>query len=351
VEALDLKIFNGRRVLVTGHTGFKGAWLSLWLLRLGARVTGIALPPDGERNLWRDLRLDDQVRSIEHDIRDADGLASMMKSDRPEIVFHLAAQSLVRRGYDEPRETFETNVTGTLNVLQAAHACDARAAIVVTSDKCYAHSGVHAERFREDDALGGDDPYSASKACAEIVTGSFRSSYAMRAGMILASARAGNVIGGGDWSADRLVPDVMRASIAKSVVDVRNPASIRPWQHVLESLQGYLCIGARALNGDEAVARAWNFGPDSDDEIPVSSMLALLAQYVPFRWKHVPASDGKGEAQTLRLDSSLARAELAWKPKYRVEQAVQMTAAWYQRALTGEDAASITREQIDAYAA
>lgn len=351
MEALDLSIFRGRRILVTGHTGFKGAWLTLWLTQLGAHVTGIALPPQEDRALFSVLRLEELCDSVMLDIRDGEALRRAVREAHCEVVFHLAAQSLVRRGYDEPVLTFETNVGGTVNILDAARdANDVSAVLVVTTDKCYAHDYGITRPFREHDPLGGRDPYSASKACAEIATAAFRASYAHDA-MIVMSARAGNVIGGGDWAPDRLVPDVIRASIARKPVDIRCPDAVRPWQHVLECIQGYLRLGARALRGDRDVAKAWNFGPDAGGEVPVRRVLELLHQSISFEWRYLEPPQHLHEAEVLRLDSSMARNELGWTPRYNVEEAIALTGEWYTRVLAGEDARIITSAQLRAYAA
>lgn len=339
-------------MLITGHTGFKGAWLAFWLNRIGATVTGVALAPEGERNLYKALGLADAFDSVEQDIRDREQLCRIVDRARPDLILHLAAQSLVRRGYQRPVETFETNVTGTANVLEAARRCEfVRGILIVTSDKCYAQNGTASRAFTEADPLGGHDPYSASKACAEIVTTAFRDSYAAERGLVVMTARAGNVVGGGDWSEDRLVPDAVRAAIASHRLEVRFPDAIRPWQHVLESLQGYLRLSLKALSGDMNVAQAWNFGPDRRDEASVRDVVALLQRDMPIEWVHVPAPSHLHEAAVLRIDATKARTQLGWTPKYNVEQTMELTAQWYRRVLDGENASLVTAEQLERYAA
>ena len=335
--------FSGRRVFVTGHTGFKGAWLTSWLLRLGAEVTGYALPPATDPSLFDALGLAADVRHVVADVRDHGRLAQDLAASRPSVVFHLAAQPLVRLSYAAPHETFETNVMGTVDVLEAARACDSVAAVVVvTSDKCYdnAESG-HA--FREGDSLGGRDPYSASKGCAELVTASYRASFFDADGPVgVASVRAGNVIGGGDWAPDRIIPDCVRALAAGDPVVVRNPDAVRPWQHVLEPLAGYLSLAARLVHEGAGFAGAWNFGPAGDDASrPVRWVVErFLSEWGTGSWS--TPEDGAGqphEARLLALDSSKARERLAWAPVWDAPAAVRHTAVWYREYYRRPDAA------------
>ncbi len=321
-----------RRVFVTGHTGFKGAWLAEWLDSLGAQVTGYALDPPTEPNLFDALDLGSRVRHVVADVRDHDRLAAEVQAAQPSVIFHLAARALVRRAYEEPRETFETNVMGTVNVLEAARACPSvRAVVVVTSDKCYDNPETdHA--FRETDPMGGRDPYAASKGAAELVTAAYRASF-FADGAAIASVRAGNVIGGGDWAPDRIVPDSVRALVAGEPIVVRNPEAIRPWQHVLEPLSGYLRLGALLLDDGHRYEGAWNFGPTEDraDE-PVRWVVErFLAEWGSGSWTTpVDPSGQPHEAQRLSLDSTKAREQLGWAPVWDAETAVRRTASWYR---------------------
>jgi CDP-glucose 4,6-dehydratase len=340
--------YQGRRVLVTGHTGFKGSWLALWLSEMGARVSGVALNPPTKPNHWELLGLSIDDRRA--DIRDTPAIRSIVEATEPEIIFHLAAQPLVRRSYQDPIETWSTNVVGAANVLDAArNAPSVRAIVVVTSDKCYQNDG-RIGPYRETDRLGGYDPYSASKAATELVATSYRRSYfGANDGPLLATARAGNVIGGGDWAADRLIPDLVRAVTGDASLAVRFPAATRPWQHVLECLAGYLLLGERLLAGERAFADAWNFGPDSDEMLTVSGMLERAQQYLPrARW-HVDQAKAPHEAATLALDSRKAKRLLGWRCLWPLETALAETITWY-RAYLG-DARVATREQLARYIA
>lgn len=340
--------YRGRRVLLTGHTGFKGSWLALWLSELGAEVTGIALAPETTPNHWSLLGLDMPSRNL--DIRDADALAAAVAAARPDIVFHLAAQPLVRRSYRDPLETWSTNVMGTANLLEACRRCDnVRAIVAVTTDKCY-ENREWPWGYRENDALGGYDPYSASKAGAELVAASYRQAFFHGPDApLLATARAGNVIGGGDWSEDRLLPDLVRALAAGQSLEIRSPAATRPWQHVLESLCGYLLLGQRLLAGDAACAAAWNFGPDTEGNRSVADVLDRLQAHWPqMRW-HVTAQKQPHEATLLYLDSAKARSQLAWRPVWALDEALAATAEWYRAWL--EHGRIDSRQQIAAYVA
>jgi CDP-glucose 4,6-dehydratase len=350
-------------VLVTGHTGFKGAWLSLWLQRLGAEVSGIAPAPPTRPSLYELARVGAGMEQ-EHaaDIRDAAAVRQALASARPEIVLHLAAQPFVRRSLAEPAGTFEVNVLGTVNVLDAVRASGAgvRAVVAVTSDKCYANpsaaegaAGEDAEpkRFVEDDALGGSDPYSSSKACAELVVAAYRSSYFSAEGEAsVASARAGNVIGGGDWGEDRLIADVVRAVDAGEAVRVRNPGAVRPWQHVLNPLSGYLLLAQECARSATA-ARAWNFGPRAHDERPVSFVLDRLRELWrgEFRWE-LDAGDHPREARRLALNSSAAERGLSWRPRWSLDEALAKVVEWHDAQRSGADLRKVTLGQIDAFA-
>ena len=350
--------YAGRRVLVTGHTGFKGSWLCEWLLSLGAEVHGVALAPE-EPSLFNALGLERRMRHRILDIRDAAALREHVTALRPEFIFHLAAQPLVRLSYAEPITTFATNVQGTAHLLDAVRTGDFPCTVVVvTSDKCYANDG-QARAFRESDPLGGHDPYSASKAGAEIVTASYRNSFFARDTRVaLASARAGNVIGGGDWAADRIVPDAVRALAAGQPVPVRNPAFTRPWQHVLEPLGGYLVLGAKLEaarhSGDPAglaaLAGAFNFGPEPAANRTVRELVEEILAHWPGEWEQAAQEAHLPEAPLLSLDISKASEVLDWRPHWNFSQTVMETAAWYRGVHQGGDAVALTRGQIAAYA-
>ncbi len=323
--------YAGRRVLVTGHTGFKGAWLVEWLLRLGADVTGYALEPPTTPSLFEACGLGGRLHHVVADVRDRDRLAAEMAAARPSVVFHLAAQAIVRTAYARPRETFETNVMGTVNLLEAARPCDSvEAVVIVTSDKSYQNLEVR-RPFRETDAMGGRDPYSASKGATELVVDAYRQSY-FAEGAAVASVRAGNVIGPGDWAADRIVPDIVRAVTAGEPVVVRNPDAVRPWQHVLEPLSGYLWLGARLLRDGHDFAGAWNFGPsDAGGDRTVRWLVEeFLDAWGVGEWVAPPiAAPQPHEAHHLALDISKARDRLGWAPVWDAAEAVRRTAAWY----------------------
>ncbi|HEY2180631.1 MAG TPA: CDP-glucose 4,6-dehydratase [Solirubrobacteraceae bacterium] len=347
---VDPGFWRGRRVLVTGHTGFKGAWLVLWLQSLGARVSGFAVRRADAPSLYELARVDDAVKSIDGDVRDSESTADALATSRPEVVIHLAAQALVRRSFAQPRETFEANVMGTVNVLDAVRRApgDVRAVVVVTSDKCYENRGWE-WGYREDEPMGGSDPYSSSKACAELVTSAFRSSFfADPDGPRVATARAGNVIGGGDWGEDRLVPDIVRAAVAGEELLVRNPSSIRPWQHVLNPLSGYLVL-AQALCRSAECAGAWNFGPAEEDARSVGWLVERLAALWPqgMRWR-VDDAAHPPEARYLKLDSSRARARLGWRPLVGIDDALTSIVEWHHALSQNADMREVTVRQIEA---
>lgn len=345
---VDGSFWRNRRVLVTGHTGFKGAWLTLWLVRLGARVSGISLPPHAQPNLFSLTHLDRNVESRLLDVRDRAAAIDAIRELRPEIVVHMAAQTLVRRSVRDPYETFGTNVVGLVNVLDGALALsEPPALLIVTSDKVYARA--HDEyALREEDPLGGDDPYSASKACAEIVSASYRVSYGAKRSLLLCTARAGNVIGGGDWSEDRLIPDLVRAIERDDVPVLRNPESTRPWQHALDALYGYLLLTQRLCAGDIEQG-AWNFGP-SERVLPTVAEIAqrFLAFFGKTQWRRTPDRDTI-ERPTLRVDSQKARTILGWRSRLSIDEAISWSAQWYAQRLNGREAAALCAEQIAAY--
>ncbi|MHB8253077.1 MAG: CDP-glucose 4,6-dehydratase [Acidiferrobacter sp.] len=331
--------YNNRRVLVTGHTGFKGSWLTLWLQSLGAKVTGISLPPETSPAHWNLLSLD--VASLNIDIRDAEQIKQAVKEADPEIVFHLAAQPLVRRSYRAPLETWATNVMGTANILDACRESDhLMAIVVVTTDKCYENQ-EWIWGYRESDRLGGHDPYSASKAGSELVAASYRCSYFNTPDRpLLATVRAGNVIGGGDWSEDRLIPDLVRAAQTGRQLEIRSPTSTRPWQHVLECLSGYLRLGQKLLERNIEFACGWNFGPDREGNRQVQQVLEQLRQtWQGFEWYTGPQSQ-LHEARLLYLDSSKARDMLSWRPVWTFEEGVAATAEWYKAWFDNQDVVS-----------
>ena len=327
-------VYSGLRVLITGHTGFKGSWLAYWLSELGAEVAGYALAPSTEPSLFAALRLVERVAHTEADVRDTDALRTALASFRPEIVFHLAAQALVRYSYCEPRLTYETNVMGCVNLFEAVRATPSVSVVVnVTSDKCYENREVE-RPYREDGALGGHDPYSSSKGCAELVTSAYaRSFFGADAHVRLASARAGNVVGGGDWAPDRIIPDCVRALVAGAPVLVRNPHGMRPWQHVLESLSGYLRLASCMYGGGHDFDGAWNFGPAAEAGVPVAQVAgAFIDAWGAGEWRHTSeAVDTEPhEATLLALDSSKAAKQLGWASTWGVNEAVRRTAAWYK---------------------
>ena len=341
--------WKGRKVLVTGHTGFKGGWLSLWLHRLGAEVTGFALPAPSEPSFFEQTRLAEMVHHVEGDVRDLTAVETVIGETQPEMVFHLAAQPLVRYSYDAPVETFATNVMGTVHLLEACRKAESvRGVVCVTSDKCY-ENREWLWPYREADPMGGHDPYSSSKGAAELVISAYRRSF-FQSGARIASVRAGNVIGGGDWATDRLVPDVIRALLAGQSPQIRNPASIRPWQHVLEALSGYLMIGQRLLDGHDSSACAWNFGPSDDDTQPVGWVVERMLEQWPgnIRWEQ-PGGTEPHEAVLLKLDSSKARTELGWRPRLRLQEALAKVIEWHGAVAAGEDAREISLRQLEQY--
>jgi CDP-glucose 4,6-dehydratase len=341
------EFWRGQRVLVTGHTGFKGGWLATWLGALGAHVTGYGLAPDTTPSYFARCGLAGRLTSRLADVRDAAAVADAVAAARPRVIFHLAAQALVRRSYREPAATFATNVLGTVHLLEAArHVSSVEAVVVVTSDKCYEQRGEH-RAFTEDDPLGGDDPYSASKAAAELVTAAYRRSFLGSGHPRVATARAGNVIGGGDWAEDRLVPDAVRALGRGEPLRVRNPASVRPWQHVLEPLGGYLMLAER-LCGDDAWAGAWNFGPREEDAVPVATLAdLLLALRDGSRWEAGPEPAAPPEAGQLRLDCRRAHSRLGWRPVLTLKEAVALTVDWYRAAEDGASPAALHELSVE----
>jgi CDP-glucose 4,6-dehydratase len=352
VVSLEPSAWRGRRVLVTGHTGFKGGWLSLWLASLGARVAGYALDPPTEPSFFEMARVGEVLEDRRGDIRDAAATRSAIAGFDPEVLFHLAAQSIVKEGYRSPVETYATNVVGTASVLDAArHARSLRAIVVVTTDKVYENREWE-RGYVESDALGGHDPYSNSKACAELVSDSFRRSFFARSPLVgLATARAGNVIGGGDWAADRLIPDLVRAVMAGGEAPIRNPAATRPWQHVLEPVHGYLLLAQALLASPAEFSEAWNFGPDAGGDRAVSDVVRELASLWQGRLRsRLDTAAHPHEAGKLMLDSAKARERLGWRAHLCFEDAIRLTARWYERAMEkGADLRAESEEQVRYY--
>jgi CDP-glucose 4,6-dehydratase len=349
---MNTDFWSGKRVFITGHTGFKGGWLSLWLKQLGAKLYGYSLPPPTVPSLFEVAG----VESVfdEHyigDVRDAPSLTRAMQNAAPDIVLHLAAQPLVRYSYAAPVETFAVNVMGTVNVMEAARSTGSVKALVnVTTDKCYHNKEWH-WAYREDEALGGHDPYSASKACSEIVTAAYRNSFGLEGCPLIGSGRAGNVIGGGDWALDRLLPDIFRAIDAGETVTVRNPHATRPWQHVLEPVAGYMALAEQLFVNGKEFAAAWNFGPADSDARPVQWILEKIGEMRPgFVWT-IDSAEAVHEANYLKLDSSRARALLKWSPRWNLSNALQKTSAWHEAWRADEDMLFFSTKQIAEYEA
>lgn len=348
-------VYNGRRILVTGHTGFKGSWLCLWLTSLGAKVTGYALDPPTKPSLFNLCRIDKLLNSVIADVRDSKKFTKTVLSVKPDIVIHMAAQPLVRDSYKVPAATYEINVMGTVNLFEAVRKCNSvRAVINVTTDKCYENK-EWPWGYKEDEQLGGFDPYSNSKACSELVTAAYRSSFFnpgeyKKHGVAVASVRAGNVIGGGDWATDRLIPDCVRALLKEQKIVIRNPKAIRPWQYVLEPLRGYLMLADKLYTKGPQYAGAWNFGPEDADAKSVEWVVKSLCE----KWGGKAAYKvDKGihphEAHCLKLDSSKARNELGWKPKLDLRLAIEKTAEWYKAFQNKRDLITLSIEQIQSY--
>jgi CDP-glucose 4,6-dehydratase len=347
--------WKGKTVFVTGHTGFKGSWLVLWLNRLGARVTGYALQPPTSPSLFSLAGIAQTTTSLEADVRDLGQLSLEIQRSQPDVVFHLAAQSLVRQSYQEPVETYATNIMGTVNLLESVRHCPSvKSTIVVTSDKCYENKEWF-WAYREDEPMGGSDPYSSSKGCAELVTAAYRKSFFSGASggntlSGLASARAGNVIGGGDWATDRLIPDILKSFSERRPVLIRSPKAVRPWQHVLEPLAGYLELAEKLWSDADKFAGSWNFGPGEDDVKPVSWIVERLKNDwgEGSEWQ-LDVGPRPHEAAYLKLDCSKARALLNWAPVLNLEIALKWTVEWYRGYLDGKNMRQVTEAQIERY--
>jgi CDP-glucose 4,6-dehydratase len=354
LEKLGIKMVNesfwqGKKVYLTGHTGFKGSWLSLWLVNMGAKLKGYAFLPPTQPSLFDVATVAANIDSEIGDIRDLDQLAKSMTAFDPDIVIHMAAQPLVRLSYAEPIETYEVNVMGTVKVLEAVRCCSkVKAVVSVTTDKCYENK-EWVWGYREDEPMGGYDPYSSSKGCAELVTSAYRRSFMQEKGIGLASARAGNVIGGGDWANDRLIPDILRAFEQSKPVVVRNPAATRPWQHVLEPLAGYLVLAENLYKQPHLYAEGWNFGPAEDDAKPVDWILDKMVSKWPNASWQLDNSDSPHEAGYLKLDVSKAKSRLNWQPTWQLEQTLTKIIDWHQAWLNNEDMQQACLNEVNIY--
>ena len=346
---MDKNFWNGKRVFLTGHTGFKGSWLALWLNELGAKVHGYALAPETSPSLFVEARVIEKIDSEIGDIRDLTKLQESMAKFDPDILIHMAAQPLVRLSYEKPIETYDVNVMGTVKVLEAARSCPSLKSILsITTDKCYENKEWE-WGYRESEAMGGYDPYSSSKGCAELVTSAYRRSFLQESGVGLASARAGNVIGGGDWSGDRLIPDILNAFENNETVIVRNPKSTRPWQHVLEPLSGYLILAQKLYESPLDYAEGWNFGPKDDDVKPVEWILdEMVKKWSGASWQ-LDGNSHPHEAGCLKLDISKAKLKLNWQPIWRLDETLERITDWHQAWIDKKDMQKICLNQINEF--
>jgi len=349
MTTIDSEFWQGKRVFLTGHSGFKGSWLSLWLFSLGAEVKGYSLNPPTSPSLFNEAKIDSIIESCLGDIRDQDTLYKSMVPFNPDILIHMAAQPLVRYSYDEPIETYEVNVIGTAKVLEVARSCSNLKAIInITTDKCYENDG-RTQGYKENDSMGGYDPYSSSKGCAELVASSYRRSFLQDQGIGLASVRAGNVIGGGDWANDRLIPDILKSFENGSSVFVRNPKATRPWQHVLEPLSGYLVLTQKLYQNPEKYAEGWNFGPNEQDVKSVDWILDKMILKWPGSSWELDKSSSPHEAGFLKLDISKAKSKLGWNPLWSLSDTLEKIVNWHQAWLHKEDIQTICLEEIEKY--
>jgi len=347
LENNNLEFFKSKNILIIGHTGFKGSWLTLWLTELGANVIGYSLEPPTNPSVFEALNLKERITHIIGDVRDEEKLKKVFKMYKPEFVFHLAAQPLVRYSYIAPKYTYEVNIMGTINLLEAVRETDSvKVVIVVTSDKCYENK-EWIYGYREIDPIGGYDPYSSSKGCAELIVSAYRRSYFDSLGVALSSARAGNVIGGGDWQEDRLVPDCIRALSKGEVIKIRNPNAIRPWQYVLEPLSGYLLLGSKMYKDGKRYSSAWNFGPNDNDIITVEEIVKSVIQNWGNGDYKVDTSSQPHEAGLLKLDTSKARIFLGWKPVYNIYETIKKTINWYKYFYNGVEKEKLSKITIN----
>lgn len=352
---MEALFWKNKKVLITGHTGFKGSWLSLWLQSKDARVIGYALSPPTEPSFFKIGKISEGMTSIMGDVRDLEHLKTIITKYQPEIAIHMAAQPLVRYSYENPVETYSTNVMGTVNLLEAVRQTNSvKVILIITSDKCYENK-EWLYGYRENDPMGGYDPYSSSKGCAELISAAYRSSYFSKKdfqnnGVVVASARAGNVIGGGDWALDRLIPDIMNAIIQKRPVVIRNPNAIRPWQHVMEPLEGYLCLVEKLWKHGPEYAEGWNFGPNDEDCKPVSWIVTNLTRLwtTNIEWKLDPG-ETPHEATYLKLDCSKTKHRLGWSPKLNLNTAIELVVEWYEALLRKSDMRKFSESQIIRY--
>jgi CDP-glucose 4,6-dehydratase len=349
VNMIDPMFWQGKRVYLTGHTGFKGSWLSLWLGEVGAVVKGYALNPPTNPSLFEEAKVAEKMESEIGDIRNLEQLSNSMQAFNPDILIHMAAQPLVHLSYKEPIETYDINVMGTAKVLEAARSCpDLKAIVSITTDKCYENK-EWVWGYREDEAIGGHDPYSSSKGCAELVTSAYRRSFMQERGVGLATARAGNVIGGGDWADDRLIPDILRAFERENPVVIRNPASTRPWQHVLEPLSGYLVLAQNLYQTPLDYAEGWNFGPFDEGAKPVDWILTkMVANWPGSHWK-LDQNAHPHEAGYLKLDISKAKSRLQWQPTWQLEKTLERIVKWHKSWLKKQDMQTICLQEINEY--
>lgn len=345
-----MSFWGGKKVLITGHTGFKGSWLSLWLQKLGADVIGFALEPPSNPNLFSVADIQSNMVSVLGDVRDYSALEVVFDEYKPEIVFHMAAQAIVRTSYIDPVGTFSTNIMGTVNLLNVVNNSSSTHVVInITSDKCY-ENREWAWGYRENDSMGGRDPYSCSKGCAELITSSYRDSFLNNRDIAVASVRAGNVIGGGDWACDRLIPDIIRAISIGNPVSIRNPMAVRPWQHVLEPLNGYMMLAERMWDNPTAYSGGWNFGPSDEDIIPVENLVQKIVDTWGDNAKwYLDSIKHPHEANYLKLDCSKARSVLKWKPKLKLVQALDWVVEWYKEYLKASDMKKFTLNQIEKY--
>ena len=347
---VDSRFWKDKKVFLTGHTGFKGGWLSLWLEKMGAEVLGFSLEPTSSPNLFTEAKIGKKVSSVIGDIRNKDLLHKSMSDFQPEIILHMAAQPLVRQSYIDPVATYETNVIGTVNLLESARLTDGVKTIVnITTDKCY-ENNEWVWGYRENEKLGGYDPYSSSKACSELVTSAYRRSFFTDSDTFLATARAGNVIGGGDWSTDRLIPDILRSFSVGEKVKIRNPKAVRPWQHVLEPLSGYLILAQKLFNQGDKYEGAWNFGPHDLDAKPVEWIVKKISNDWGSEciWE-IDSGNHPHEANYLKLDISNAESKLLWSPKWSLEESISNIISWHKNWLNNKDASELCLEQIDQF--